>query len=130
MRLGPVPSEAYDILKALDNRPDNYFATTNPELISKARTMIRAERPNQCEYPYFHPITKPNEMIFSKSDIKCFDWAIREVGNLDFEQLKQRSHDDLWKIASQSKLHWIPLETQISVLPNKDALLQFLSERG
>lgn len=130
MNLGPVPSEAYDILKALDGRTDNYFATTNPELISKARTMIRAERPDQVGYPYFYPITKPDGTIFSKSDLKSFDWAIREVGDLDFESLKQRSHDDLWKVASQSKLHWIPLEIQISVLPNKNELLKFLAERG
>lgn len=128
MQYGPVPSEAYDILKAIDDRPDNYFATTNPILIEKARMMIRVEKPNQ--YPCFYPTTKPDETIFSKSDIKSFDWAIREVGNLSFEQLKEKSHDQLWKIASEAKLHWIPLETMVSILPNKDALLEFLSDRG
>lgn len=128
MQYGPVPSEAYDILKAIDDRPDNYFATTNPALIDKARTMIRVERPNQ--YPYFYPITKPDEEIFSKSDIKSFDLAIGEVGNLDFGELKDKSHDQLWKVACDTKLHWIPLETMVSVLPNKDSLLEFLSDRG
>jgi len=128
MQFGPVPSEAYDILKAINGKRDNYFSTTNPTLIDEALKMLRVETINQV--PQFYPTMKPKEEIFSRSDIESFNWAIQEVGTLDFPALKDKSHDQLWSLTSNNKMHWIPFETMVSVLPNKDSLLEYLSDRG
>lgn len=127
--LGPVPSEAYDMLKALCGTTDIYFVSANPQLVERARTLIHAKTEN-TSHPCFYPLAEPNTDIFSKSDLKCLNAAIEEIGPLSFEDLKQKSHDQVYDAAREAKKHFIPLEIFASALPNREAILEYLEARS
>ncbi len=128
LQYGPVPSEAYDLLKALANRHQSYFITTNLDLFEAARNVIGADISGR--YPRYFAVGKPSMELFSRSDLRCLDEAITTIGPLSFEELKERSHDEVWKAAEDADQHFIHLETFVSALPNKEALLEYLAERG
>jgi uncharacterized phage-associated protein len=128
MKYGPVPSEAYNILKALDGRSDSNFAQTNPDVIAQARTLIGVEKAHS--YPLFYAVQEPDTDALSRSDLNCLDAAIEEIGPMGFGDLTLKSHDEVWDAADQAKTHIIPLEMFLSALPNKDAIFELLAERG
>lgn len=128
MTYGPVPSEAYDLLKALAGKQPSYFVINNMCLVEILKQGVEVKR--LSEYPTYCAVKRPNMDVFSRSDLNCLDVAIRETASLNFQQLKDKSHDLLWKVAGEAKQHFIPFETFISVLPNRDALLEFVSDRG
>ena len=90
MNNGPVPSMAYDILKALRNEG----------LLAKLK--------NQVE-PYFELISdymirakvSPDLDELSESELSCINEAIKENKDLDFQELTRKSHDAAWEKASQ-----------------------------
>lgn len=90
MNNGPVPSMAYDILKAL------------------RKEGILANFKNQVE-PYFELISDymvrvkvaPDLDELSESEISCIDESLKENKDLDFQELTKKSHDAAWKKASQ-----------------------------
>lgn len=128
MDYGPVPSEAYDILKAIIGKTDNYFVSTNPALIEKARSVLRAD--TSTANPTYHATHEPEVDLLSRSDIKCLDAAIEDVGSLSFGELKIRSHDLVWEAAGQAKVHFIPIEILVSAMPDRDKVMEFLTDRG
>ena len=91
MSYGPVPSNVYDIMKAV--RGDSFFANT-PE----------AKRMEQ----YFKfvnvkdimPLADVNMDYLSESDVECLDEAIAKCKDLSFEELTRLSHDYAWNKAS------------------------------
>lgn len=128
MGLGPVPSEAYDILKYLSGKPESYFVSTNREIAVLARESISAEE--RDGYPCFRLLGNLDMEVFSKSDLKCLNAAIEEIGPLTFEQLKEKSHDQVWEVAGNARVHFIPLELFVSALPNGNDLSEFLAQRA
>jgi uncharacterized phage-associated protein len=127
MPLGPVPSEAYDLLKALTGNK-SYFVMANMTLLETLQACLSVR--TDVKYPWYDAKRPPDLEVFSRSDLNCLDKAIREIGSLDFEELRDRSHDDVWKAAKQANEHYISVETFVSGLTNKEALLEFISDRG
>ena len=87
MSYGPVPSNVYDIMKAV--RGDSFFANT-----SEAKTLEQ----------YFKfvnskdiiSLTDVNLDYLSDSDVECLDEASALCKNLSFEELTRLSHDYAW----------------------------------
>ena len=90
MNNGPVPSMAYDILKALRGEG----------LLAKSKDQFT---------PYFELQTKylvkakaePDMDDLSMSEIACINESIEENKELDFLKLTDKSHDNAWKSATQ-----------------------------
>ena len=83
MKNGPVPSNLYDLLKAL--RPDslvrsvfttNYFEVTNSY--------------------YVKPVVEPDIDILSETEIEELDQSISEHRFFHFSYLSEKSHTTAW----------------------------------
>lgn len=96
MENGPVPSQVYDILKAV--RGDSYFSQFADELkkmfIIEGRFIIK-------------PLVDADLDEFSDSDIECIDMSIAENKDLSFTQLKDKSHNKAY--------HSVDLNNEISI---------------
>lgn len=85
MKKGPVPSLAYDILKAL--RFEGHLAKSHDEFI-----------------PYFQPVDShtiqaqqlPDTDYLSESEIQCLDESIDTFAPLSFGARTNKSHDSAW----------------------------------
>ena len=111
MRLGPVPSGAYDLIKAA--RGDGFCRAAIPvtEAFAIEGHAIVARR-------------KPALDLLSDSDMECLDSALDEYEDMSFDQLKSLSHDDAWRSADEND--FIPLEAIARSLPNGNLLLDYL----
>lgn len=85
MEAGPVPSRAYDMLKAV--RGDSYFK--DQEGLSD---YFEIE-----DWMYIVPKQKADLTKLSKSDVDSLKWAISEYGNLSYGEIKEKSHDTAWR---------------------------------
>lgn len=90
---GPVPSVAYDILNSLKGRG----------LAADIRDWF---------VPYFEPQEKnyvvkaksePDLDYFSESEIEAINQSIAENKNLNFGELRKKSHDYAWKNTSKDR---------------------------
>ena len=114
---GPVPSATYDIIKAADN---GFIAD-----ISVNDWDVAGMR-------------QPRLEVFSESDIEALDWAIHEYGELPFKVLRDISHDEAWKAATDNgklveppsivRSVPIPFENIVSMLKDRDAILDYIQE--
>ncbi len=104
MKNGPVPSGAYDLLRAVNQA-------------EPAVPFIR--RGNRI-----FPNREADLSMLSESDIECLDQAISEYGALPFNELSQRSHDAAWNAADENDS--ISLESIAATLRDGDALLKYL----
>jgi len=113
---GPVPSGAYDIVKAA--RGDGACAdehVLNSLSVDRVSGRISALR-------------APNLGLFSESDIECLDLTLKEHGNKKFPQMKEISHDDAYEKADING--FISLKDIVNSLPeNSEDLLDHLSDR-
>jgi uncharacterized phage-associated protein len=115
MRLGPVPSGTYDLVKHV--RGNGFCWIDMPIPISEVFSVqedhtIILHRKANCD-------------LLSESDIECLDAAIEKYGHLSFGQLKRISHnDDAWKRSDQND--FIQLETIAKTLPDGDLLVDYL----
>jgi uncharacterized phage-associated protein len=92
MPYGPVPSTAYDLLKAL--RGQGKLADLRPFLTP----FLTLEK-------NFHVL--PNQITFdadqfSEVELGCLDEAIEENKNLSFGVLSDKSHDEAWNKAADN----------------------------
>ena len=112
MRLGPVPSGAYDLIKDARGEgcrfPD--IDVTEAFVVRDGREIV--------------PRRKADAELLSESDVECLDAAIERCRHLSFGQLKRLSHDDAYRAADEND--FIPLEAIIKTLPNSDALLDYV----
>jgi uncharacterized phage-associated protein len=83
MDKGPVPSSIYDLLKGLKRTPEMY-----PTELKNAFTINNYLITSKVE---------PDMDWLSQSEVSCIDEAIAEIGNLNFSELSDRSHDSAWK---------------------------------
>ena len=114
MRHGPVPSAAYDIVKAA--RGDGLHPTTlrPDELFS-----IDAE--HHC----VHPRREADLDCLSESEVECLDAAIEAYGSLPLGQLRKISHEDkAFQAADEND--FMPVEAIASSLPHADQLLDYI----
>ncbi|MDR0605497.1 MAG: SocA family protein [Bacteroidales bacterium] len=91
MESGPVPSNIYDILKAV--RGDSFFSS-KADNFAKMFTV-------EANY-IIKPIQKANMDYLSKSDIIELDASIDKCKDKSFEELKILSHDLAWNSAKNN----------------------------
>lgn len=114
MKHGPVPSGSYDIMKYV--RDDGMFP-----FAEHAKNAFVVERAYSIK-----PLRAPDMGVLSRSDCECLDQAIKSYGRLSFGELTERSHDDAWNSASENEV--ISIENMVAMLPNRDELLEHLTD--
>jgi len=114
MKHGPVPSNIYDILKAI--KSDSIFADYGKQYASffdvkshfvKAKALVDLE-------------------FLSETDIECLNEAILENKNLSFNELTDKSHDDAYD--KSVKDDTISLFDIAKVGGANDAMLQYIRQ--
>lgn len=91
MNNGPVPSIAYDILKAL--RGEGLLLTQK----EKFEPFFKVAGKYQIE-----AIKNPDLENLSNSELSALTYSIKENQNLSFATLTQKSHDQAWKKADRN----------------------------
>ena len=114
MKLGPVPSFAYDIVKSV--RGDGWFAFDRPDPktvleVPDNRTIIAKRQADMA--------------FLSQSDIECLDFAYNLIKDLSFAQLKKLSHDSAYKAVKEDDE--MTIESIISTLENKEEIMDYRS---
>lgn len=109
MKNGPVPSGAYDIMKAV--RGDGMCAFGK-----EAQEAFTVDGGHDVI-----PRRNANEALFSESDLECLHEAIQQYGHLSFKELTRISHDAAWDSADENDI--IELEQIIATLPDGPSLL-------
>lgn len=110
MARGPVPSTAYDLIKAIRYGNELPFLIESPVTLG-SNHIVTAIRP-------------ADEDLFSGSDLLCMDEVINLSENEDLGDL---SHDDAWKNTRRNSI--MPIEAILSTLQNSEALLELHQNR-
>lgn len=110
MERGPVPSTAYDLIKAIRNDQELPFSIKSPVTLG-SNHIVSAKR-------------QADEDLFSGSDLLCMDEVIQLSENEDLGDL---SHDNAWESTGRNSL--IPIEAILSTLQNSEALLELHHNR-
>lgn len=90
MKNGPVPSAVYDLLKGLKKYPNLYPSELKDAFTIGNDYMVTS-------------LIEPDMDWLSDSEVKCIEEAIREIGNLNFFDLSDKSHDIAWTNAWNHK---------------------------
>lgn len=115
MKHGPVPSGAYDILKAARGDGSS-FRGLDPAVVATSLTVNGG-----------HLVAARRDALadeLSESDREAMEWSIGEYGGLSFSQLTERSHDPAWESADENDL--IDLAAIVSQQPNAAELREYL----
>jgi uncharacterized phage-associated protein len=114
MKNGPVPSGAYDIIKAAGDGKIPELRTDDLDVIA---------------------LRDADAGVFSESDMEALDNSIAQYGNEPFNRLSLMSHDDAWNITTEKGRlvedgTSIPIEfTRIAgMMQHGDALLKYVEE--
>jgi len=110
---GPVPDEAYDIVKFVRGS-----ISTSP--VEHAIEAFAVEGNDII------PCREPDLDVLSRSDIDCLDTAIDQCQHLSFPELKKLTHDDAY-LATPSNSR-IAIEAIAATLPNSAELIQHLAD--
>lgn len=89
MEAGPVPSRAYDIVKAV--RGDSYFK--DQEGLSD---YFQIE-----SWMYVIPKKEADLSKLSRTDVDSLNLAITQYGDLSYDEIKEKSHDTAWRSTAQ-----------------------------
>lgn len=117
MKLGPVPSYTYDLIKFVRDEEWNYF---DSDFVEKLKAV---------EYGYGDRIIArrdANMDCLSESDVKCLEKSIKENGSLGMNELKAKSHDEAFEVVEEND--FMPVELIAKTLPNADKVLEYLHE--
>lgn len=114
MKHGPVPSEIYDMLKAV--RGDGFSG-----YLSGTESLFAVEAGKNVV-----PLRDANPEVFSESDIECLNEAVEKYGHLSFQELTNESHDEAWKAVDDNDV--MDVEQIIATLPDGEALLEHLRD--
>ena len=110
MKHGPVPSNTYDILKAV--RSNGFFESLDEKaFVVVEQFLVKPLRAVCIDY-------------FSESDLECLDNAISKYGAMSFNQLTELSHDQAWQTADEND--YIDIEHIVATLADPDILLDYL----
>ncbi len=114
MRLGPVPSGVYDLVKYV--RGDGFCSIGS---LAKEAFSMREDD--------IIPHREADREFLSESDMECLDGAVAQYGPLTFGELKDLSHKDkAFEEADQND--FMTLETIIRTLPDGELLLDYLQD--
>jgi uncharacterized phage-associated protein len=112
MRLGPVPSRVYDLLKAAAGRGESPWG----DLALDAFEVIADH--------VVRPKRDPDIRALARSEIACLDEALAQHGGKSFDELTHLSHDEAWKSADENER--ISLEAIVRTFPNAEQILDHL----
>lgn len=116
MKLGPVPSGMYDLIKTARGDGCCFAHLRLPESLAVAldgKTIL--------------PKRPPNTDLLSESEMECLDSAVSEYGSLSFGKLKELSHRDAaYRAADRND--FMSLESIVESLPEGDILLAHLND--
>jgi uncharacterized phage-associated protein len=113
MRLGPVPSGAYDLIKiARGESPLLHCSEVHDAFTMDGYQIV--------------PFVDADSEVFSDSDIECLNEAIRECDGVPFSKLKERSHDQAWESADEND--FMTIESIAALTPDKESLLKYLQD--
>lgn len=119
MKDGPVPSDLYDMFKAVRGGYDYNRLPEVTEAISVA--------PNGYT---IIPQRRANLEWLSDSDIECLDESLRDYDHFSFPELSRRSHDDAWKSADRNNA--IPFQSLATDVDDKmeldGTLIEYLAD--
>lgn len=114
MRHGPVPTETYDLMKAI--RGDGCHREAG-----RARESFEVVDGHNIA-----PLRDANMDVFSESETECFDYVIAKYGNKSFSRLTSISHDKAWKNADENDL--ISLEDIAATSRHSKSLIAHLRD--
>ncbi len=115
MKLGPVPSSTYDILKYVRG-------TSNLIDFIKAKESFSINSNHTIQL-----FRVPDLSYFSESDLECLNNSITTNGSLTFGQLKRKGHKEkAYKSAKEND--FMPIESIIATLDNSDGILENLQD--
>jgi uncharacterized phage-associated protein len=115
MKNGPVPSMAYDILKALRGQG---MHSNDREKFSKYFTLIDN---------YIIQATVPVDLDeLSEASIACLEESINENAGFDFQKLTDKSHDAAW-MSTISDCE-IPIEEIAKAGGANEAMLKYIQD--
>lgn len=112
MKHGPVPSETYDMLKAV--RGDGWT-----KFMDEAEDAFQVKNGKEVI-----PLKSPDLEVFSESDLECLEKTLENYGSKTFQELTDITHDQAWDSVDENDL--IDLEQIIRTLPDSDALLEHI----
>ncbi len=121
MNEGMVPSRVLDML---ERDPRNLYP---PEI--EAVEAGLEEYDNEEGRPAYRARRAPEADYLSRTDLEALDWALREYGDMGFEELREVAHrDPAWKVAfNRPKNHEMDYEDIIDAShPKRDLLLKKL----
>ncbi len=112
MKDGPVPSNVYDMLKAVrDGYWKHRFDHLDAAFQVESKFMVKALRAPDLEW-------------LSDSDILCLDEAIERYDKFSYGELSQKSHGLAWKSANEN--NEISIEAIVNEINNPPGLLEYL----
>lgn len=118
MANGPVPSEAYDMVKLVPGYPRAAYVTFNN--IDDIRKSLEMAKYNLI------PKRKCKLELLSDTDLECIDAEIRSLAHLSFKDLLRLSHSDPAFKKVENKDDSISIETIIQTLKNGEELMNYL----
>lgn len=114
MKNGPVPSMAYDILKALRGQG---MHSDDKDKFSKFFKLIDSYN--------IEAIEKPDLDELSESAVNCLNESINENANFDFDGLTEKSHDTAWDETNRDCE--IPIELIAKAGGANDAMVNYIN---
>ncbi len=120
MKHGPVPSEIYDILKAV--RSDTVLSLKPYESAKKVQSAFSVQEPYEVKN-----FREANLDFFSESDLECLNFSIENYRNLSFDELTKLSHDQAWEAANEND--FIEIEQIARTLNNAEELISHLQDQ-
>lgn len=112
MKEGPVPSNAYDLLKLATKEPVNGLLVKGNQIVS---------------------LRDPDLDLLSESDIECLDQIILVYGHVPNWFRARDAHDDAWKKSwekrGSKKSIKMPVESIAKLLADSNELVDYLSNR-
>ena len=120
MKHGPVPSEIYDMLKAV--RADTVLSLKPYESAKKVQSAFSVQEPYEVKH-----LREANLDFFSESDLECLNYSIDNYRNLSFDELTKLSHDQAWEAANEND--FIEIEQIARTLNNAEELISHLQDQ-
>jgi hypothetical protein len=112
MKDGPVPSQSYDIIKAL--RGDGLYDLNNEDYNSVT-----------IEENEVKPNRKANLDFLSQTDLECLDEAINKYKDYSFNQLHIESSDSAYEAADRN--NFMSVIDIAKTLKNSDEVISYLT---
>ncbi len=120
MRLGPVPSAIYNLMKAAAGKQEPQIPPSFYALVEKALGVVGPYR--------LKPLRGANLKYLSTSQRACLDESVRTNGRLSLDSLTRKSHDAAWKSAQSNE--FIDVRAIAKTLKNGKDILSYLSEQA